>query len=150
MGLTHACRQNARRQRRSLGALARRVILQDDALFGHFRLESEGFQSAREHTRFFLAKKLGLLPGEKLQRLLVELGAGWSVRRWRERDQDAAAADFVDADLLGVEAGDAPVARIQEARADLRMLEQEQRIVRIRSEERRVGKECRSRWSPYH
>ena len=24
------------------------------------------------------------------------------------------------------------------------------RICRIRSEERRVGKECRSRWSPYH
>ena len=23
-------------------------------------------------------------------------------------------------------------------------------ILRIRSEERRVGKECRSRWSPYH
>ena len=23
-------------------------------------------------------------------------------------------------------------------------------IVQIRSEERRVGKECRSRWSPYH
>ena len=23
-------------------------------------------------------------------------------------------------------------------------------IVRSRSEERRVGKECRSRWSPYH
>ena len=23
-------------------------------------------------------------------------------------------------------------------------------ISRIRSEERRVGKECRSRWSPYH
>ena len=23
-------------------------------------------------------------------------------------------------------------------------------IVAIRSEERRVGKECRSRWSPYH
>ena len=23
-------------------------------------------------------------------------------------------------------------------------------IMRIRSEERRVGKECRSRWSPYH
>ena len=22
--------------------------------------------------------------------------------------------------------------------------------VRVRSEERRVGKECRSRWSPYH
>src|SRR5687767_15713590 len=25
-----------------------------------------------------------------------------------------------------------------------------QRLPRIRSEERRVGKECRSRWSPYH
>ena len=24
------------------------------------------------------------------------------------------------------------------------------KLVRIRSEERRVGKECRSRWSPYH
>ena len=23
-------------------------------------------------------------------------------------------------------------------------------ITRVRSEERRVGKECRSRWSPYH
>src|SRR2546430_6480857 len=27
---------------------------------------------------------------------------------------------------------------------------QEQVAVRLRSEERRVGKECRSRWSPYH
>ena len=25
-----------------------------------------------------------------------------------------------------------------------------QKIMRSRSEERRVGKECRSRWSPYH
>ena len=24
------------------------------------------------------------------------------------------------------------------------------KAVKIRSEERRVGKECRSRWSPYH
>ena len=24
------------------------------------------------------------------------------------------------------------------------------RSVQVRSEERRVGKECRSRWSPYH
>ena len=24
------------------------------------------------------------------------------------------------------------------------------RLRRVRSEERRVGKECRSRWSPYH
>ena len=26
----------------------------------------------------------------------------------------------------------------------------EEEIIPIRSEERRVGKECRSRWSPYH
>ena len=25
-----------------------------------------------------------------------------------------------------------------------------QKLIDIRSEERRVGKECRSRWSPYH
>ena len=25
-----------------------------------------------------------------------------------------------------------------------------QRLIDLRSEERRVGKECRSRWSPYH
>ena len=24
------------------------------------------------------------------------------------------------------------------------------RVIQLRSEERRVGKECRSRWSPYH
>ena len=32
---------------------------------------------------------------------------------------------------------------------DLRLLRCEP-DVRVRSEERRVGKECRSRWSPYH
>ena len=33
----------------------------------------------------------------------------------------------------------------------LRVMETEKgRFVNMRSEERRVGKECRSRWSPYH
>src|SRR2546425_13368201 len=31
-----------------------------------------------------------------------------------------------------------------------RVLVQERRLELARSEERRVGKECRSRWSPYH
>ena len=31
-----------------------------------------------------------------------------------------------------------------------RVLEALQRVLSSRSEERRVGKECRSRWSPYH
>ena len=33
---------------------------------------------------------------------------------------------------------------------DLENLEFSQRQEVLRSEERRVGKECRSRWSPYH
>ena len=33
----------------------------------------------------------------------------------------------------------------------IRQIETEyQRVLALRSEERRVGKECRSRWSPYH
>ena len=39
------------------------------------------------------------------------------------------------------------------AEVENEMMEEMQRAIRehpIRSEERRVGKECRSRWSPYH
>ena len=32
----------------------------------------------------------------------------------------------------------------------LKQLTRKERTHRLRSEERRVGKECRSRWSPYH
>ena len=31
-----------------------------------------------------------------------------------------------------------------------RLFSQDDAVVAVRSEERRVGKECRSRWSPYH
>jgi len=34
--------------------------------------------------------------------------------------------------------------------AEVRAMLEVPAIVRLRSEERRVGKECRSRWSPYH
>src|SRR2546422_11192787 len=37
-----------------------------------------------------------------------------------------------------------------EQRARLRGLLEDRDVVPFRSEERRVGKECRSRWSPYH
>ena len=33
---------------------------------------------------------------------------------------------------------------------DRQQLSVEQKLIEVRSEERRVGKECRSRWSPYH
>ena len=37
----------------------------------------------------------------------------------------------------------------EELRAKIRAFAEEE-VKPIRSEERRVGKECRSRWSPYH
>src|SRR2546428_8425395 len=43
--------------------------------------------------------------------------------------------------------------RVRLARADVRDVETEHIAIPgdgLRSEERRVGKECRSRWSPYH
>ena len=33
---------------------------------------------------------------------------------------------------------------------DIKSLEKKDSLENVRSEERRVGKECRSRWSPYH
>ena len=42
-----------------------------------------------------------------------------------------------------------PGLRISEAEAE-RILQQDLKVFERRSEERRVGKECRSRWSPYH
>ena len=45
----------------------------------------------------------------------------------------------------GQKAGYMIEGRIAETRTNV-----EKRYVRSRSEERRVGKECRSRWSPYH
>ena len=40
--------------------------------------------------------------------------------------------------LVQVRRGEIPMSRIDDA------------VSRIRSEERRVGKECRARWAPYH
>ena len=50
------------------------------------------------------------------------------------------------------EANDIPLEEISESRFEwlLREAEAVIRSYRPRSEERRVGKECRSRWSPYH
>src|SRR2546430_4257096 len=46
--------------------------------------------------------------------------------------------------------GAEPVALGAEQRGDDDVAPRAQPAVRSRSEERRVGKECRSRWSPYH
>ena len=44
------------------------------------------------------------------------------------------------------EVGEAMEAELARQRRNLELIASEN----IRSEERRVGKECRSRWSPYH
>ena len=38
----------------------------------------------------------------------------------------------------------------REGSFDIRILDEKFKEIDSRSEERRVGKECRSRWSPYH
>src|SRR2546429_613841 len=72
--------------------------------------------------------------------------------RAEELGQDALAAEEPDADLLelggGLRGGDG-LTRLLRDRVDARMTH-ELPALRLRSEERRVGKECRSRWSPYH
>src|SRR5438270_13376601 len=50
-------------------------------------------------------------------------------------------------EVLGLEMPDRPVAGVRPAHEQQRGAVA---AVRVRSEERRVGKECRSRWSPYH
>ena len=41
-------------------------------------------------------------------------------------------------------------ASIKHVHKDIKQILEDQKIGEKRSEERRVGKECRSRWSPYH
>src|SRR2546430_16336776 len=52
------------------------------------------------------------------------------------------------AQLLDISRLDAGQLAFEPQRTDLAQLVAQ--VVSLRSEERRVGKECRSRWSPYH
>ena len=51
-------------------------------------------------------------------------------------------------DAPGLQGGPAVQAELNRLRKENKLLKLEREI--LRSEERRVGKECRSRWSPYH
>src|SRR2546430_4160181 len=56
------------------------------------------------------------------------------------------------ANQYGVQVGDEMIAAAraaQEIGSEIVLIDEDSRGV-LRSEERRVGKECRSRWSPYH
>ena len=57
--------------------------------------------------------------------------------------------DFDHADIYGGYSTESDFGEVLKSRSDLR--DQVRVITKCgRSEERRVGKECRSRWSPYH
>jgi len=49
-----------------------------------------------------------------------------------------------------LEKGDATLYKLKQEHIKIVTKEKEQKLKKFRSEERRVGKECRSRWSPYH
>src|SRR5256885_13097564 len=88
----------------------------------------------------------------------------FSSRRRHTRLQGDWSSDVCSSDLYGFgllrelelhqEAGFHPIKVMQHATGNnARILGAEGRLGRVRagrSEERRVGKECRSRWSPYH
>src|SRR3712207_7628555 len=80
-------------------------------------------------------------------------------RYWRDWSSDVCSSDLV-APVLGLlgTATAGPVATVSTRRVVHRLLDEGGRVLAEvaddavvgRSEERRVGKECRSRWSPYH
>src|SRR5215475_16131240 len=61
----------------------------------------------------------------------------------RDWSSDVCSSDLAQMDVLPLER-DAHGARPRHVEEPLR------HVLEARSEERRVGKECRSRWSPYH
>ena len=62
----------------------------------------------------------------------------------------AAAEEQTEFDVVLTDAGANKVAVIKVVRTVTGLGLKEAKEARSRSEERRVGKECRSRWSPYH
>src|SRR2546422_1993505 len=71
-----------------------------------------------------------------------------------DSEELVAAAETLEADELADIAADLPASVIEEVVQSLPAEERERLRAALsypeRSEERRVGKECRSRWSPYH
>src|SRR5256885_4887775 len=78
--------------------------------------------------------------------ILIDLFFFFSSRRRHTRLQGDWSSDVCSSDLI--EAAAAKAAEGVDVQADLQgSVEYKSHL---RSEERRVGKECRSRWSPYH
>src|SRR3712207_7527436 len=78
-------------------------------------------------------------------------------RYWRDWSSDVCSSDLVVPQLIGRQPGDQRPDAERALRLAKRARDRDRpgivaAAVRVehRSEERRVGKECRSRWSPYH
>src|SRR2546421_4032804 len=127
--------QFIRRDGGETSALAARAALspEEAALERRYREISDSVASiGRERGE--LAAKQELTPDER--RRMAEL----------ETQLEAANAAFqkfldrLEAEFAGAKTGGDKVYQLREAEG----------LQEVRSEERRVGKECRSRWSPYH
>src|SRR6266498_4067142 len=98
------------------------------------------------------AAQRGIWRSSDLRRLLADAGLEISVGKmshlWSGRPISIRLDDLdVICAVLGCEPGDLLV---RDPSAGTAACGEEPRAASPRSEERRVGKECRSRWSPYH
>src|SRR3712207_7424065 len=70
-------------------------------------------------------------------------------RYWRDWSSDVCSSDLQEhlgLDVLGAQLARLHLRRVLPEARGLQVVQ----VAHNRSEERRVGKECRSRWSPYH
>src|SRR5258708_29529399 len=119
----------------------------DEAIRAHRQFDLSGYRKVDEIPYDFLRKRLSILVAHDATHLMVTKGAL----------QDVLAI------CTGAESGAGTVADIAAARDRIQQQFGEfcgkglrtlgvayKNMGSARSEERRVGKECRSRWSPYH
>src|SRR3712207_1397767 len=110
-----------------------------------------GFKAGQERLRPFELSEVGEVRGKELVHLQCHFGIdtlSWARRGARVVGLDFSAPAIEEARRLAGELGlDAEFVQsdLYDAPGSLGG-----RDFDVRSEERRVGKECRSRWSPYH
>ena len=73
---------------------------------------------------------------------------GWKDVVLLERDQLTSGTTWHAAGLVGQLGATSTITKLRKYSLDL--YKELEKTTKQRSEERRVGKECRSRWSPYH